>query len=446
MSETSLERSRNYITQLKGSVLYKALAVVISFVSIPLMIDYLGHEKFGVWSTLLSIMSWIVFFDLGLGNGLRNKVAEAIAKDEISEASKYVSSAYTIIGCISLLLFLSVAASGFYINWQKVFNTHNIPEATLRATVVFSSFFVLVNFLIGLINQLLNAVQKTSAIVFGQLISNALSLFFVFFLSITTDASILYLAISYGIALILSNVALSVWFYRLHPQFVPKLLVYKQHIRPIFTLGIQFFVIQIAVLVIFTTDKIMITQLFGPMHVTHYDVIIKFFSIITIAHSLISAPLWSSYTDAYHRNDIAWVKKALSKQIAIFLCILVAVIILIPLAKPIIELWIGKSIFVSPMLVHSVAAFVVISTWNNIFGFVLGGINKIRLGSYYTVITAVLNIPVSYFFAITLGVGVPGIMLGTVFSISISAVLSPLQVYYFIYTNQKSELLSRILR
>lgn len=75
----SEERTRNYLRQIKGAVAYKAVAMASSFLAIPLMIGYLGQEQFGVWSTLLTVISWVVFFDLGVGNGLRNKVAESLA-------------------------------------------------------------------------------------------------------------------------------------------------------------------------------------------------------------------------------------------------------------------------------------------------------------------------------------------------------------------------------
>ena len=86
------------------------------------------------------------------------------------------------------------------------------------------------------------------------------------------------------------------------------------------------------------------------------------------------------------------------------------------------------------------------SAWNNIFGSILGGINKIRLGSFDTVVTAFLNIPLSYFFAIKLGIGIAGIIIGTIVSISISAIVSPLQVYYFIFIKQENKFISGILR
>lgn len=444
--DLSKERTRNYLRQIKGALVYRAIAMFASFLAIPLMIRYLGQEQFGVWSTLLTVMSWIVFFDLGVGNGLRNKVAEALAKNDKIEAANYVASGYSLIGVIAaVLMILAMGASGF-VPWQTVFNTRAISEENLRLAVQIAVFFIVLNFWIGLIGALLGAVQKTAMAALGQLISNILALLFVFVLTKTTHSTISYLVLAYGISLVISNVWLSVWFYSRNPELRPKPYLDMLHVRPLLSVGLQFFTIQIAVLVIFTTDKMLITQFFGPQYVTQYDVVFKLFSIITFAHTLITAPLWSAYTDAYHRKDVKWMKEMLRKQIIIFGLFFVGVIVMVMVARPIIKLWIGHEFEVSSSMLIFMGLFVLISIWNNIFGIILGGIGKIRLGSVYTVFTAVLNIPLSYFISVRLGYGVAGIILATSLSIAISSILSPIQVYFFLYADSKNEFLLRFLR
>lgn len=445
-SEVSRDRSRNYWSQVKGSVVFKGLAVACSFLLIPLMIHYLGQAQYGVWSTLLSVMVWLTFFDLGLGNGLRNKVAESLAKDEVDEAQRYISLAYSFIGLIAFLVFAVLSLAAFFVPWQRVFNTQLLSAETLSIAVLITGFFIALNFWVSLINSVLNAVQKTSLVVVGQFIISALSLVFVYALTKTTNASLLYLATVYGVALVGANTLVSVWFYKGNIGLIPKLLLDFSHIRPLLNLGLQFFVIQTAMLVIFTTDKVLITQFFGPEYVAGYDVVFKLFSIISIIYGLIAAPLWSSYADAYHRGDNVWIKVMLRKQLVLFLVVIIAVGIMISITRPVIAIWIGHDLEVQMPLVFAMGIFVLVSTWNNIFAFILGGINKIRLDSYYTVLTAALNIPFSYFFAITLQFGVAGITLGTITSISISAIISPLRVYYFIYTEQSSKFLSSVLK
>jgi O-antigen/teichoic acid export membrane protein len=174
--EISKARTENYIEQLKGSFVLKVLAVGSSFLTLPIMVRYLGQEQFGIWSTLLSLVTWIVFFDLGVGNGLRNKVAESLAKNQVDRVASYISSGYSLIGLISIALFLSMMVASFIIPWQSVFNTETVSEESLRQVVLLTGFAVIANFWIGLINQVINAIQKTSVVVFGQFLSNALAL------------------------------------------------------------------------------------------------------------------------------------------------------------------------------------------------------------------------------------------------------------------------------
>ncbi|MEO7497286.1 MAG: oligosaccharide flippase family protein [Massilia sp.] len=429
MSTTlSPERTSNYFRQIKGSFVFKGLAILASFFAVPLLLRYLGAEQFGVWSTILSVMSWIVFFDLGIGNGLRNKVAEALAKDDAALASRYISSGYTLIGLISLCLFAITVCASFFIPWRVVFNTSGVTEVTLRSTVVIAAFFILLNFALSLIAQVLNAVQKTAAIVFGQFFTNALSLGLVYLLTRSADASLIYLSAAYGGALVSANVLLSIWFYRKRADLIPALALDTTHIRPLLSLGLQFFAIQLAVLVIFTTDKILITQLFGPQYVAQYDVVFKLFGCITIAQTIVTAPLWSSYTDAYHRGDFAWIRNALHKQLRIFGVVVGAVALLAVAAKPIIAIWIGREFEVSSALVGSMAAFIVVSTWNNIFAYFVNGIGEIKVQLYTALAAMALNIPLALFLVKVLGFGLNGIVLATTVSLTFAAVVLPLQV------------------
>lgn len=430
MSElVSKERTRNYLRQIQGAALYKAVAVAASFIAIPVMIGYLGQEQFGVWSTLLTVMSWIVFFDLGVGNGLRNKVAESLAKNEKDDARNYIASGYTLIGFIALAAWALVTVGAYFVPWQIVFNTQSIPESSLRETIQIAAFFIVLNFWIGLISALLGAVQKTSLVALGQLISNVLVLALLFALAKTTNATISYLALVYGFSLVLANVSLTLWFYRTYPELRPRPYLDKEHVRPLLSVGLQFFTIQLAALVIFTTDKMLITQLFGPEYVTQYEVVFKLFSVITFAHGMISVPLWSAYTDAFHRGDLEWMRKMLRKQLLAFAVIVASAIIIIMVAAPIIKAWIGNKYVVPASLIISMGAFVLISCWVNIFAYFLNGVQKIQLSLRVSVAAMMINIPISIALVKLTSLGAASIVVGTIFALMPGVFLGPLQTY-----------------
>jgi len=193
--------------------------------------------------------------------------------------------------------------------------------------------------------------------------------------------------------------------------------------------GSQFLIIQIAMLVIFTTDKILITQLIGPTSVTAYDVVFKLFGIITFLHGLICFPLWSAYADAYHRNDMAWIKNMLNKQLKIFIVFWFAVAALIFLTKPIIAIWIGPNIEFADSLALMMGIYVLIAAWLNIFTMFVNGIGAIKPQLYTMIFGMVMNIPLSFYFVRYMDMGVSGIVIGTIFSLLLAAIIVPIQSF-----------------
>ena len=57
----------------------KFVAIILSLVIVPISIDYLDVEQYGIWLTLSSVVAWLSFFDVGLGHGFRNRFTEAKA-------------------------------------------------------------------------------------------------------------------------------------------------------------------------------------------------------------------------------------------------------------------------------------------------------------------------------------------------------------------------------
>lgn len=423
-------RTQNYIRQLKGSFIFKILAIGSSFLIIPLMIRYLGNEEYGIWSTLLSIVSWIVLFDIGIGNGLRNKLSESLAKKNHQEARNYISTAYIIIGLISIILFITFFIISSFVSWQKIFNTIVLSNDELENIVNITAFFLFLNFWISLINQVFNGLQKTSLVVFNQFLSNFLSLIFVYILCNFSENSLFKLAFFYGFSLLISSLTLSIWFYKDNINLRPRIKYYGNiYVKSITSLGIRFFIIQIAVLIVFTTDKILISQLFGPQYVASYDVVFKLFSIITVSHSLMMAPLWSAYSDAYHKNDKEWIKKTIKNQLKIYLLIILGTILVMFFAKQIIFLWIEKEFVVDNMLVITMGFFVLVTSWNNIFAYFVNSINKLDIQIITSIIAIFLNIPLSILFVKYFQMEVYGIILATTISLSLFAIFGPLQTF-----------------
>lgn len=69
----------------------RGYSIAVNLALVPLTLHLLDEYKYGIWITLFNVISWISIFDVGIGNGLRNKFAETIANGKLHEAREYVS-------------------------------------------------------------------------------------------------------------------------------------------------------------------------------------------------------------------------------------------------------------------------------------------------------------------------------------------------------------------
>lgn len=94
--ERSLRAKRNIIS----SLLIKGSSIIISFVTLPLVLNYIDASSYGIWLTLGSMVGWFAFFDIGLTQGLRNRFAVAKAEGNHELAQTYVSTTYAILSIV----------------------------------------------------------------------------------------------------------------------------------------------------------------------------------------------------------------------------------------------------------------------------------------------------------------------------------------------------------
>ena len=399
-------------------------------------LNYLNPVKYGIWLTLTSVIGWFAFFDLGLGNGLRNKLAEALAKNDNELARTYISTSYAIMSLTIGIVYLLFVLVFPFINWSLILNTPpEMNEEINRLIFIVFSFFCL-QFIIKLISMILKADQR-SAISGGiNTFASLLSLIIVFILTKTTHGSLLWLSIGISAANLISPLIATLWYFGTdYKHLIPSIKYVKLNsAKDLMGLGFLFFIMQFAALILFSTDSFIIDQLYGPEEVTPYNIAFKYFSLVTMGFAIITTPFWTAYTDAYHKRDFDWIQRITKKLKMFWLILAVGVIGMLFFANTFYEIWIGTKIKIPFILSASMACWVLISSWTSLFGNFLSGVGKIRLSLYHSFAMIVINIPLSVFLAKYLNLGSTGVIIGTCICVLPQVFLHPIQ-YKKIITN-----------
>ena len=432
-------RTKNIIKHTLISFVFKGGGIIANFLLVPLTINYLDVENYGVWLIISSFISWFSFFDIGLGNGLRNKFAEAKALGNFKEAQGLVSTAYFAIGIISFCIIIIFFILNSFIDWTQVFNTK--PSLNLELKILLPVIFAFfgIQLVVKLITTIYQADQHHSIQGKIQFYTQAISLFIIWILTKTSESSLLIFGTVFSGLPVLFLIGLNyVAFNNRYKKFKPKFSLCKiYYLKEITSLGFSFFIIQIAALILFSTDNFIITKLFSPEEVVPYNIAFKYFSIVTMAYTIIITPYWSSFTEAYANKDIKWIKKSVKNIQKIWLFIPAVLIFMIFVSDWFYELWVGDKVVIPFSLSILMALFVLLTSFNLIYVNFINGVGKIKLQIITAITSMLINIPLSIYFAKNLGLGTNGVILATCTCLIYSVVLRPMQYYKIINNKAK---------
>lgn len=426
--ESSLDRIRNSNLMLNifSNFFFKGIGIVLSFISVPLVLKYLEKESYGLWLLILSITGWIYTFDIGLGNGLKNRIAESLAKKNEEDTKEYIATAYFIISIISIALFFILYYCMKLIDIKNILNVTFIDEKTLSYILNINIGFVCLNFILSICNNIFLGAQKSYLTSVNNVISQLLNILFIILLQYFKYKSLIYISIFYGASISLSHIMLTIYFFIKERNYVFKLKNIKlSKISSLFGIGGKIFLVQIAGFLIFSTDNFIIAHFLGTEQVAEYNIAYKLFSIPVIILSLMTGPIWPAVTKAFHENNIVWIEELLKKMQKIFILICLLTIVIALVAKPFIKLWTVGIIEVNIKLILSLTLSTILMGYSNIYSTIIFGINTNKKIVILSWIQAIINLLVSYIAIKYFNLGTIGVVLGTCFAMATNILILP---------------------
>lgn len=395
-----------------ASISLKGIDSIVYLLLVPVTLGYLNPYEYGIWLTLNSILMWINSFDIGLGNGMRNKLAIAIAKGDRSLGRAYVSTTFYMLVLLMCALIGLGTVCKPYIDWFSILSTTPDMVPHLDEIVYVAFVIFCLNFIFKFIGNVYLAMQMPAVNNLMVVGGHLLSLIIIFILTKTTPGSLFWVAVIYSASpLLIYLIAYPITFYRIYPYLKPSIKQFRwMYLKDLFCIGVQFFLLQLSAILLFAFANILISHIFGPESVTPYNIAYRYFSIVPMAMSLILTPMWSATTDAYSKGDIEWIRRSMHNVHKVLLIMTLGLFIMVVASNFIYRIWVGAEIKIPLVLSSLIACYVGIIVYSMSYSQFLNGLGVLRLQTINTVTVAILFLPLCY----TLGRiwGVAGIVIG----------------------------------
>ncbi len=381
-----------------GSFIIKGWSCIIQFLIVPLSFDCLTDYEYGLWFTINAILIGIDAIDAGLGNGLRNRLAESLAIGDRYKARQQVSTTFfmliliitpVIVG-LTVLVYTTDCYALLNVNKELIPNLNGILATALALT---GSTFIL-KFIGSMYLGLQLPAINNLLVVLGQTVS----LIGLFIVSLWGKSNLMSITIIFTASpLIVYLVSYPLSFCGKYKYLAPSFSTFdKSSFRSLFSLGMVFFVIQISGLLLFMISNVIISNVLTPKEVAPYQVAYRYYSILFMIFTIVATPFWSATTDAYTKGDWTWIKNTVRKMNYLIAACGLIVIIMTIFSSTFYRLWIGDAVNIRLTLSFFMGLYNFMLIASNCYSNILFGIGKIRMIAISTILTVIVFLPLEY--------------------------------------------------
>lgn len=307
-------RKRSILQTAASSLLLRAVSLSCTLLQVPILMPYLGEERFGFWTVLISVGSFFGLADLGISSAFQNDVTLAETRNEFSRLKPMFLTAQTVVLILAIFGALILGGGLFAFGKSTVFR--NLSHAMAGEAVLGTAAFLATGALnapLALSTRLAFGLHRGGLANLTVMLSQILALAAVT-ITAKLHAPFAVFLLAATIPTLLCNLCLGIWLCHRLPSSAKRWegMAYAKHA---FRSGLSFFALGASQPVFFAMGPLILSSAFGPAVVTAYGLATRALSVIHNVEAGILGATWPALTEALARSDYVWARRCLRRSI-----------------------------------------------------------------------------------------------------------------------------------
>ncbi|WP_242343209.1 lipopolysaccharide biosynthesis protein [Anaeromyxobacter terrae] len=363
----SQERYRRIALTTISSLAVRGVGTLTGLITVPLVLGYLGKERFGLWSTITTVIAWATLFDLGIANGLVNCISRAHGRDEREEAARYVSTAFAALLAIAALLGLALMAGAGHVPWSALLAVRGaVDDRTVTWSVVAALGAFILGLPLSIVPQIYAGYQRAyAANVFTMV--GMLAGFAAVVIAVHSSSSMPIIIAALGAGGLVSSALGLLYALRVGMPWLRfrASAVSKEALRALADRSIPIFLFQIGALAVNETQSIVLAHRCDLAAVADYSIFMRLYVLALGLIQMSTASFVPSFREARERGDEAWMRAAFRRFVQLRLVLAVCGgTALAVVGNDLLRLWLRRSdIRFQPELWICLVVVMVAVTW-----------------------------------------------------------------------------------
>lgn len=423
---------------------YKGVSGLSLFLSIPLLIKYLGEENYGIWILVFTLFQWVLLMDFGIQSSLKTKIPILLHNKQFELIKGYIKTTYKISIYIALAILVIFMILIYFVDINSLFNINLLSENFVKKIFAINIFFFCVTFVVNIHKSLYvsflkgkYAEESIAINQFGFFLLIALAIFI--FPDLSVENKLILVSFINGIYCLTVNLFYTFRFFKREGlNLISSGNTPQKFVKDSLKLGSKYMFIQLGLMFIFSADNYIISNSFSPKDIVPYDSVNRIFQFpIMIIFAAIS-PLWSMFATDYIEQNKQKLLSKFKKFNFLYIGILLFILFLVLVCPIIIPIWIKQKLYIPENLILYLALVTALRIFATFYSFFLYGIGKLNNYIAILLLSVILKFPLTYFL-IYLDFGINSVVISTLFLMIIWVIFIPYECYRFVNKLKENE-------
>lgn len=419
------------------SGVYKSVSGLSLFITIRLLIDYLGKDNYGLWVLAFTLFQLVLLMDFGIQSSLKTKIPILLKEGCLDAVKSYIKTNYILTVILAFLIFIFFLTSIVFIDLNKLLNIDFQSRLFVNKLFILNIFFFCLGLIANLQKSLYVAFLKgkyaEESIAFNQIGLTLLVFLCTLILpNIETKDKLIAITLINGIFTFTVNLYYTYRFFKREKlNLKVKSNLNNSYLKNILNLGGKFLITQVGVMFIFSSDQYIISNAFGPADVAIYEVVSKYFQFPVLVFMAALNPLWSVFAKNYVDKNRAVLLDSFKKFNKYYIAIIIVHIVAMLLCPLVLKLWIKESLNIPAYFILLTAVVATLRIFTVFYQYFLYGVGHLNLYIAVLLLSVIIKIPLSYFF-INLGFGINSVVWSSIIILTLWTIVFPLKSYRII--------------
>jgi len=400
-----------------------------------------SKDEFGIWVAITSATAVMATSDFGIGNALRNKLAELRVKGEQGdrEAREYFLSVFYffLIAATIISLFLLIFKDD--IGYQQIFKTNNLALQQQGANILIGvQTIFLFGVPIGIGSSMFFAYQESFWVAVQTITTGILSLVVISILALTNANITVTAIVFFLIAFLINGLATLLFLYRRKWglfDFNYKKMLFK--VKQLLRLSISFAILQISGAFIYNATTLIVTANLSLSTGAELNLVQKLYTFVLTVYLSFYNPLWAGHSDAINRNDWNWCRNTLIKTILFTSVLYLAVtFVFVFYGNFFLQILAGKGYVSDSLLFLYMGIWALFYSLYSMGCAFLAATGKINLITVFTALFSLLYITAGRYISTTHGIA--GVALLTALIFVLLTIVAYLQSFIYIHKHKSN--------